>query len=108
MDQHVLDAVSTFAERVRDAFPVTAVVVFGSEVRETGKELSDIDVAVIVDRYSGDYLEASSALFALGRQVDIRIEPVLIDRNRDRSGFLDHVMATGYPVFPVSALRADS
>jgi len=53
---------------------------------------SAIDVAVIVDELNIDILEAQALLYKLRRDLDLRIEPVLLLENKDRSGFLEEVL----------------
>lgn len=74
---------------------VKKIVLYGSYARETEHADSDIDVAVIVDRIDGDYLELSARLFELVRDVDVRIEPVLLNENSDKSGFIESIMKYG-------------
>jgi len=83
----------------RTGLPVTKVVLYGSYARGTAREDSDIDVAVVVPRLKGDYLKQSAQLFKLTREIDFRIEPVLLAENRDLSGFLEEVMRTGEIVY---------
>ncbi|MBG0859601.1 MAG: nucleotidyltransferase domain-containing protein, partial [Bacteroidales bacterium] len=61
-------------------------------------EDSDIDVAVIVSNISGDFFSVNPLLWKLRRQIDDRIEPVLIDRNNDRSGFLEEIKRNGIEI----------
>ncbi|MDO8585605.1 MAG: nucleotidyltransferase domain-containing protein [Armatimonadota bacterium] len=62
-------------------------------------EDSDIDVAVITNRPAHDWLEASAKLFRLRRDIDLAIEPVLIDTPIDGSGFLEEIRRTGEIVY---------
>lgn len=47
---------------------------FGSYARETAHEYSDIDVALILPRYSNAF-DARVALMKISRKIDLRIEP---------------------------------
>jgi predicted nucleotidyltransferase len=62
-------------------------------------EYSDIDVAVVFDGFEGNWLETSSFLFGLAWDVNIDIEPHLMDSTNDRSGFLDHIRKTGEVIY---------
>jgi len=53
------------------------------------KKFSDIDVAVIVPEWTGEFMKAQSELFRVASEVDLRIEPILLERKNDKSGFLD-------------------
>ncbi len=95
MDLSVIEKVKRYADIVRQAMQVKKIVLYGSYARETEHAGSDIDVAVIVDRIDGDYLELSARLFKLVRDVDVRIEPVLLNENSDKSGFIESIMKYG-------------
>jgi predicted nucleotidyltransferase len=77
-----------------------AVILFGSYVNGTPDEDSDIDIAVIVSDFQGDWLGAVSRL--CGIKWDMRfidIEPHLLDDSHDPSGFVKHVIKTGEVIY---------
>ena len=78
---------------------VRQVILFGSYARGTATETSDIDVAVITNTAADDWLEASASLFRLRRDINLCIEPVLIEPSADRSGFLAEIRRTGELVY---------
>ncbi len=94
-----VEYVKRYAELVRQRFDVARVVLYGSYARGTAYEDSDIDVAVIVDRLDGDWLDSAAELWRLSHDIDFRIEPVLLTRSDDRSGFLEHVLRTGEVIY---------
>lgn len=96
---YVIECVRLFAERVRQSMDVQQIILFGSYARGTAREESDIDVAVITDTPAKDWLDASTALFRIGRDIDLSIEPVLFDSPTDRSGFLAEVRRTGEVIY---------
>jgi len=83
---------------LKNYFNLEAVYLFGSYARDNFREDSDIDVAVIVSNISGDFFSVNPLLWKLRRQVDDRIEPVLIDRNNDRSGFFEEIKRNGIEI----------
>jgi predicted nucleotidyltransferase len=95
MDQTVIEKVKQYADIVRQTLPVKRIVLYGSYARGCENSNSDIDVAVIVDRLDGDYLELSARLFELVGKIDVRIEPVLLNENSDKSGFIESIMKYG-------------
>ena len=100
MDKNdALESVKRFSAIVRTVFDPVAVVLYGSFARGTQNESSDIDVAVVVDRIEGDFLDQEASLFRMRREVDDRIEPVLLEKDDDRSGFLRNIMETGEIVY---------
>lgn len=101
-----IDLARRYSELVIRHLPVKQVYLFGSYAREAAGPDSDIDIAVIVERLDGDYLDEQARLFRLRRSVDLRIEPILIE-DGDRSGFLKSIRDTGYLVYPVASCRRD-
>ena len=96
---YVIECVRSFAERVRQSLDVQQVILFGSYAKGTATDTSDIDVAVITSSLTDDWLEASTRLFRLRRDIDLSIEPVLIDSPTDRSGFLAEIRRTGEVIY---------
>jgi predicted nucleotidyltransferase len=85
---------SQYATEVTKVLQPKAVILFGSYINGTPHEDSDIDIAVVVHDFQGDWWETSSALCGLSRKVSFDIEPHLLDDTCDRSGFVAHVIAT--------------
>jgi predicted nucleotidyltransferase len=79
-------------------FDLESVYLFGSFANETNREDSDIDVAVVVKNISGDFFAVNPLLWKLRRQVDDRIEPILFEKNNDKSGFLDEIKRNGIEI----------
>lgn len=95
----VLDEVKQYAEVVKRSFPVSKVVLYGSHASGTARVDSDIDVAIIMKHIEGDFLDSAAMLFKLARNIDLRIEPILLEESSDRSGFLSEVLRTGKVVY---------
>ena len=83
---------------LKEYFNFETMYLFGSYTRDNFREDSDIDVAVIVSNISGDFFSVNPLLWKLRRQVDDRIEPILIDSNNDRSGFLEEIKRNGIEI----------
>jgi len=71
------------------------MILFGSYARGNQKEDSDIDVAIVVDKIQGDYFSTRPLLWRIRREIDDRIEPVILEKTHDESGFLKEVMKNG-------------
>ena len=71
------------------------MMLFGSYARGTQREDSDVDVAIIVDEMEGDYFSTRPLLWRIRREVDDRIEPVLLETKHDQGGFLKEIMKNG-------------
>jgi len=74
------------------------MILFGSYAKENHRKNSDIDVAIVVDKIQGDYFSTRPLLWRIRREVDDRIEPVILERSNDESGFLKKVMKNGIPI----------
>ena len=64
------------AELEKNNIKVIEAVLFGSHVRGTTKEESDIDVALVSPDFTGDRFEDRRKIVPLRRNIDNRIEPL--------------------------------
>lgn len=104
MDKESVESlVQRYSDLVRKYFPVRQVFLYGSYAKGNAHHDSDIDIAVIVDKIDGDYLEQQSRLFRLRRTIDLRIEPVLLEGDLDKTGFLQEIMTTGQIIYSRTA-----
>ncbi len=71
------------------------MILFGSYAKGNQREDSDIDVAIVVDKIHGDYFSTRPLLWRIRREVDDRIEPVILEKSHDESGFLKEIMKSG-------------
>lgn len=83
---------------LQDYFQLEKVYLFGSYAKGTHRQDSDIDVAVVVRQADGDFFTVNPLLWKLRRQIDDRIEPVLIERDFDDAGFLDEIEKYGIEI----------
>jgi len=93
----VIKKVVKYSELVREQFKPKPqkIILYGSYAKGNWSKESDIDIAVVVDAIDGDFLEAASMLYRLRRDVDDRIEPVLLEQKEDPSGFLNEILKHG-------------
>jgi uncharacterized protein len=95
-----IDKVKDYAEQVIKHFDVKNVVLYGSFARNNARKYSDIDVAVVVKNIDRDFFDYAPLLWKLTRNIDVRIEPILIEEDNDVSGFLDEIYKYGIIVYP--------
>ena len=95
----VIGTVERYADLVKKELSPTSIVLYGSYVNGTPHEDSDIDVAVIFNGFSGDWLKTSAFLWGLTERVSFDIEPILLDTTQDKSGFVKHVIKTGKVIY---------
>ena len=99
MDKGIDKILIEFVKQSVEYISADEIIVYGSYAKGTENADSDIDVAVIVNEFSGDYLEASAQLFYIVSKIDYRIEPVLLIRNNDKPGFIDHIRSYGKSIY---------
>ncbi len=97
--REAVEKVKDYAKLISAHFPVRLVVLYGSYAKGAIKKHSDIDVAVVVDRIGEDFLMSEAKLYRLRREIDERIEPVLLEEDNDISGFLEEILKTGEVVY---------
>jgi len=91
----VISIVSKYKVLVSRHFDIENIILFGSYAKGNQKEDSDIDVAVVVNSIDLDFFTYAPLLWKLRREIDDRIEPILIEKNKDESGFLKEIFKTG-------------
>lgn len=77
--EHALRIVRCYKEAIRPLVSNAKVYLYGSCSRNEAHRYSDIDVAVIVPKLQGDWLNTSSALWLATLNVNTSIEPILIE-----------------------------
>lgn len=105
MDQRAIEqSVSRYKDAVLSVFSPESIILFGSYAKGQANAESDIDIAVVFDRYDDNHLRAMQQLCKLTRKTDLRIEPILLEEQNDDSGFLEHVKKTGVTVYQRNAM----
>lgn len=95
-----LNKIKQYKILIKQHFDLDSMYLFGSYAKGTNKPNSKIDIAIVVNNLEDDIDSSASLLWKLRRLIDDRIEPVLIEKNSDKSGFLDEIKKHGI-VIPV-------
>ena len=101
--REAIEKVSLFIEAVVDEYNPSQIILFGSYARGTQSESSDIDVAVVVESIEGDLLDKKARLFKIRRSIDCSIEPILLEKAFETSGFLEEILSYGEVLYTKSA-----
>ena len=99
MDSKINNSITRYAELVKKNIPVNMIILYGSYAKGTEHKDSDIDIAVVVNELDGDFLDMSARLYSLCREVDTDIEPKLIVKKDNRSGFLESILKYGKIIY---------
>jgi len=97
----IIEKVNRYQALVKQSnFPmkIDAVYLFGSHAKGTANKDSDIDVALVVNHFEGDFFDVIPPIWLLREGVDFRIEPHVIARDTDYAGFLNEIQHTGIRV----------
>jgi uncharacterized protein len=96
--REAIKKVRAYRNLLKEYFQIENIYLFGSYAKGTHKEDSDIDVAIIVDHVEGDFFSVNPILWRLRRQIDDRIEPVLIERDFDDADFFGEIQKYGIKI----------
>ena len=91
----VIKKANEYSAEVRKVFDPFSIVLYGSYANGTPTPESDIDIAVVFDGYDGNWLNDSAKLWGLTIQISTLIEPILLDRTKDPSGFVEGIFKSG-------------
>jgi len=94
----VISKIRQYRFLLQNHFDVDKVYLFGSYAKGTSRVDSDIDVAIVVNSIEGDFFSSTPLLWKLRRQIDDRIEPILIEKGKDSSGFLEEIQKNGIEI----------
>ena len=90
-----LEHAKRYAWLVYEEIAPCRVFLFGSLADGNFNENSDIDIAVVKDFSDDNYWKLTKKLNRLTRNIDNRIEPVLLQPQDNQSGFLSTVLKSG-------------
>ena len=94
----VISKVKEYSELVKASnlpIQIDEVYLFGSFAKGTPHKDSDIDIAFVVSNWKGGYFDTIVPIWRLCKEVDVRIEPHIIDPEEDYAYFLREIKRTG-------------
>ena len=100
IDSRIMDSIKKYIEKISQYYKIEAIILFGSYVKGTENEDSDIDIAIISSDFS-DIIEDGAKLIGLTWKIDTRIEPHPItteDYKKVSNPFVKEVVDTGIKV----------
>ena len=73
----IIETVKRYIEELeKNGIKIREAILFGSIVKGTAKEWSDIDIALVSPDFTGDRFEDRRKIVPLRRNIDNRIEPL--------------------------------
>jgi uncharacterized protein len=97
--REIMNSVREYARVVSSHYPVRRMFLYGSYAYGTPRHDSDIDIAIVLEKKPEDKLQVEAEMFRLGMDVDVRIEPIVIDEEHDPSGFYADISRKGTLVY---------
>ena len=91
----VIEKLTKYKQLLRKQIKFDQLILFGSYAKGTAHADSDVDVAVIVDELKQDYFTTRPLLWKIRREIDVRIEPILLEKKSDDSGFIKEIIEYG-------------
>ncbi len=102
--EKIIDSVKQYSDLVVKNYPVKMIVLFGSYARGNAWELSDIDLAIVLEKVEGNFLEVWGNLVGLTIGINSLIEPLLIeDNDKEPNGFLNEILKYGEIIYKKAA-----
>lgn len=97
--EEILNISKRFVDIIRNFYDINKVILFGSYAKGTPNASSDIDLAIFLKEKPDDIIKAETELYKLRRNIDSRIEPLIISEEYDPSGFLLDILDNGIVIF---------
>ena len=98
--EQIIELVKIYSKKIQNIIIFKEIILFGSWAKDSANENSDIDVAVLVKDEVKDLINIESKLWGRCREVDLRIEPLIVVDKDDPAGFRNMVKRTGIKVYP--------
>ena len=92
--------VNKFISLVSDEFPLNTVYLFGSYANGTAKEYSDVDLAVVSDKFEGSRFFDKQKLnkYILKTSIDLEIHPYKTEDFTEDDPFVKEILQTGLKI----------
>ena len=97
-NKRIMEIVQKYVEKICENYKVYAIILFGSYAKGTEHEDSDIDIAIVIDKFKDNIIVE---FMKLRKGIDYRIEPHIIrikDYKEVSTPFVKEVIDTGIKV----------
>jgi predicted nucleotidyltransferase len=92
--------VSKFISLVSDEFPLKKVYLFGSYAKGNAKDYSDVDLAVVSDKFEGSRFFDKQKLnkYIMKTSIDLEVHPFRTEDFTEDNPFVKEILQTGLKI----------
>lgn len=96
----IKNIVSKFVNLVSDEFPINTVYLFGSYANGNAKDYSDVDLAIVSDKFEGSRFFDRKKLnkYILKTSIDLEIHPFRTVDFTEDNPFVKEIIQTGLKI----------
>jgi uncharacterized protein len=96
----IKNIVSKFVSLVSDEFPINTVYLFGSYAKGSAKDYSDVDLAIVSDKFEGSRFYDKKRLnkYILKTCIDLEIHPFKTADFKEDNPFVKEIIQTGLKI----------
>ena len=101
INSEIEDIVLKYVDKICKNYKVEAIILFGSYAKGTENEDSDIDIAIVIDKFKDNIIDEEVEFMNIRKGIDYRIEPHIIridDYKNVTTPFVKEVINTGIKV----------
>lgn len=100
-NEKIINEIKDFIAQLKNEFNIKSVYLFGSYVKGTNKDYSDIDVAIVSDSFIGFALADIERILSLTRNINRMIEahPFRTEDFTEENPFVEEIIATGIRIY---------
>ncbi|HEX9973407.1 MAG TPA: nucleotidyltransferase domain-containing protein [bacterium] len=100
-NEKIINEVKDFIAQVKNEISIKSVYLFGSYVKGTNKDYSDIDVAIVSDSFKGFALADIETILSSTKNINRMIEPhpFRTEDFTEDNPFVEEIISTGIKIY---------
>ena len=101
INSEIENIILKYVKAVCAQYKVEAIILFGSYAKGTEHKDSDIDIAIVIDKFKDNIIDEEVEFMMMREGIDYRIEPHIIridDYKNISNPFVQEVLETGIKV----------
>jgi len=101
VDEKIINAIKEFIAQLKNEISIQSVYLFGSYVKGTNKDYSDIDVAIVSDSFEGFALADIERVLSSTKNINRMIEPhpFRTEDFTEDNPFVEEIISTGIKIY---------